>query len=103
MNKTNGIIFLACFAVFVTIIGIVNRKENDNRYLNMEFNGIVEFVTYDIKEMPTVTIKDHDYFIGAFYNFNKNIEVGDSLIKKRGQYYFKLIKKSSGESKIYDQ
>jgi hypothetical protein len=69
----------------------------------MSFNGKVDNVTYDIKDMPTVNINGVSYFIGAFYNFNHNIKVGDSLVKIKGDYKFKLIKKSSGEIFYYSQ
>jgi len=59
------------------------------------FSGTVERVDYDIKEFPTITIGDSSYYIGAGYNTNHQIEVGDSVIKKRGSDIYKLIKRGS--------
>src|SRR6476659_5427609 len=103
MNKMTVIISFVGFVVFAGIMTIIGRKRSDDKYLKMEFNGKIEYVVYDIKEMPTVTIKGNDYFIGGLYNFNHNLEIGDSLIKKKGDYDFKLIKKSSGKIKWYNQ
>jgi hypothetical protein len=103
MTLKNRIIFLVSFVILISVIAIVNGKSSDSKYFNMDFAGKVEGVGYDIKGYPTVTIKGDDYYIGAFYNFNNKIETGDSMIKVKGQYVFKLIKKNSVDTLYFSQ
>jgi hypothetical protein len=99
----NGIIFLVGSIVLVSVIAIINNKSADTNYFNMEFAGKVESVGYNGQGYPTVTIKGDDYFIGAFYNFKNEIKPGDSLIKVKGQYIFKLIKENSTDTLYFTQ
>jgi hypothetical protein len=103
MTQKNRIIFLVGLVILISVIAIVNGKSSDTKYFNMEFTGKVESVGYDIKGYPTLTIKGDNYFIGAFYNFDNKIETGDSMIKVKGQYIFKLIKKNSVDTLYFTQ
>ena len=53
--------------------------------------------------MPAINLDGVLYFIGAYCNFNRNIEIGASLIKIPGDYKIKLIKRSSGDIFYYSQ
>ena len=58
------------------------------------FNGVVQQVSYDEKGIPTVTIKGVEYQLG-YNDWGRNkdtIEVGDSMIKRKGDTHIKLIK-----------
>ena len=83
--------------VGVTLIAAHFGKRQRSPYLDMEFSGTVLDVNYDIKNMPTVNIDGARFFIGAYYNFDGQIEKGDSLIKKKNQYVFELVKKKTGK------
>jgi len=72
-----------------TIIG--NRKRSLEN-INRDFAGQVKRVEYDIKQFPTITIGDSNYYIGAGYNTDHQIEEGDSVVKRRGSEVYKLIK-----------
>ena len=95
INKKQLIAFLICsvliFSLVISYWIIDDRKKNlENR--NRNFSGIVERVEYDIKHFPTIIIGDSTYYIGSGYNTGDQIEVGDSLIKKRGSEVYRLIK-----------
>jgi hypothetical protein len=55
--------------------------------LNTEFAGSITSIEYDLKQAPTIKIGDSSYYIGSGYNTDHQIEVGDSMIKKRDRKY----------------
>jgi hypothetical protein len=63
--------------------------------LNYSFNGIVEYVSYDVQHKPTITIKGIKYNLDLnnWGHYQDTIEVGDSMIKKKGETFIKLIKR----------
>ncbi|MGF7073842.1 hypothetical protein [Mucilaginibacter sp. 3215] len=72
----------------------------DTTILNLNFSGKVTEIRYDIKQFPWVTINGHDYYIGAGYDTDHKIEVGDSLVKEKGSFKYRLIKRNG--SKVID-
>jgi len=69
-----------------------------NSYINYEFNGIVESVSYDDKNIPSATVDGQTYYLGATnWNFNRLIEAGDSLHKQKGNIVIELIKQKTGK------
>jgi hypothetical protein len=64
--------------------------------INYSFNGVVEHVSYDIQHTPTVSIKGLKYNLDYSHwgHYQDSIEVGDSMIKKSGETYIKLIKRN---------
>ena len=62
--------------------------------LNYSFNGVVEKVRYDVQGTPTVTIRGIEYNLvyNKWGNNSDTIEPGDSMRKRRGDIYIKLIK-----------
>jgi len=79
------------------IYWFLNDQKLDKENLNIEFAGSVERIEYDIKQYPTITINNKSYYIGAGYHTEHQIEVGDSVIKKRGSDIYKLIKQRSNK------
>ena len=73
----------------------IDFQRQDRKYLDVEFAGEVERVEYDIKQFPTIQINNVGYYIGAGYYTDHQIEVGDSVIKVRGSYVYKLIKRKT--------
>ena len=86
-------------AIFISIVLIVFFLwlYSYERALNYEFDGIIQKVEYsEPKHIPTITIKGIQYDLG--YNYwddgqQRDIEKGDSAIKKKGTTDFTLIKK----------
>jgi len=66
---------------------------NDEK--NMSFNGVIEKVYYQKpKEIPTITIKGIEYsWGGPTYPDNDTIRAGDSAVKVKGSFDFKLIRR----------
>ena len=81
--------------ISVLIYWFISDPEIDRKNLNKGFAGKVTYISYDIKQFPTVTIGDSSYYIGSGYNTDHQIEEGDSLEKKRGSSSYKLIKYKS--------
>ncbi|WP_295794725.1 hypothetical protein [Mucilaginibacter sp.] len=62
---------------------------------NMSFNGVIQKVCYEKpKEIPYVTIKRIEYcWGGSSYPNNDTIKAGDSAVKVKGSFEFKLIRR----------
>jgi len=87
-------IILAIYFICSTIVNVHNTRK-ENRALS--FDGVVESVTYDIKDYPTVIVNSKKYYLGANYNFNREIEQGDSMTKQRGSSIYRLVKNKTGQ------
>lgn len=104
MNKERiAIISIIVIVVGVTLIAAHFGKRQRSRYLDMEFSGTVLDIDYDIKNYPTVNVDGVSFYIGSYYFFDNQIEKGDSLIKKRNQYVFELVKKKSGKRLCFSE
>ncbi|XHR97246.1 hypothetical protein ACFJIV_11680 [Mucilaginibacter sp. UC70_90] len=89
------IIFIGTLIIGITVAyWVMEDRRIDKKILNTEFSGPVQSVSYDAKQFPTITIRNFEYYIGAGYETNHQIEVGDSIIKKRGSFTYKLIKRT---------
>jgi len=91
--KKHPYLILIVLVVFFGGSGLIS----DAWARHMQFNGIVEGVTYDFRKAPTVRIGGKDYYLN-FGSLTKNIEVGDKLIKKRGEIRILLIKFNSKDT-----
>lgn len=83
-------IFIGSFFVYMIYISV---KAND-KYLDIEFNGKVQNVRYDVKGFPYVTIKDKEFYLGVNTNFEYLIEKGDSVTKRKANSEIILIKQN---------
>lgn len=69
---------------------------------DFKFNGIVQAVKYaDNKSTPTVTVNNTEYVLSANIDFNRQIEKGDSIVKKKGLMTFFLFKKGTNKKVIF--
>ncbi|MGY3214527.1 hypothetical protein [Mucilaginibacter sp. HD30] len=99
VNKKYAILVFIVFVIVCILMlvdTIIRVREGARKYLNMDFAGTVDRVEYDIKQFPTITLKGKIYYIGSGYNTDHQIEIGDSLIKKKGSMVYKLIKHNTG-------
>ena len=89
-----GIIFVIIFGTVVLVATFLNLRWN-HIYLNYQFNGRVDSVTYGDKGTPGVIIKGNEYYLDAG-DWNENsshlINKGDSLIKSKNSLVVTLIK-----------
>lgn len=86
--------FLVLFflVAFVTFIIGYNSELNDN------IHGVVEKVYYSDKQNSGVFGNEKKHSISfAPVTFYRKIQVGDSIIKNRGEHSYELIKKKTGE------
>jgi hypothetical protein len=67
-------------------------KERDSH-----FNGIIQGISYTIKETPHITVNGNSYYLSTNWKFNEKMSVGDSIIKEEGSNKYKLIKIHSGK------
>lgn len=89
--------------IFVAYVFISNNTY-EKKVIKLAFDGIVENVSYDGKSIPSVTIKSVKYYLGSnYWNFERQIAVGDSMQKDSGRYLVKLIKQNSGKIMIFDK
>ena len=66
-----------------------------SKCLAFQFDGKVDSVWYDDKGKPTIKIRGNKYdLLVNFWNFNRQIESGDSLIKVKNSMIVTLVKKS---------
>lgn len=91
------------YAIAVVMIGfLILNKVNDRIISNMHFQGVVEKVEYsENKGTPTVTVNNVAIFLSTNIDFKRQIEVGDTISKKKGEDVFKITKKSSGKLYIF--
>jgi hypothetical protein len=62
--------------------------------LSYQFNGRVDSVSYDAKDEPTVKIHNKKYHLPAnYWNFDRQIQVGDSMVKERVSKTIRVFKK----------
>jgi hypothetical protein len=105
----NKKLFLAALFACIILCGLTmaywlwEAGEDAKESLDVEFAGPVERVDYDIKQFPTIMIANKSYYIGSGYNTDHQIEVGDSVIKKKGAYVYKLIKHGSNKTIEFDR
>lgn len=96
MNKKFVVI---CFLLFLLVIIILFFK-GQAKQRNYKFNGIIESITFDVKQIPTIVISNEKYYLSPLRSFKENVQVGDSAIKKSGTMEFIIIKKTNG--KVYN-
>ena len=91
IRSIGWIIIFICVAIILhTIHNTIKRNYN--------FNGIVENITYDPNRNPVITIKGVEYELSySGWNdgwdiVNNKVEVGDKMIKKKGEMELLLIK-----------
>ena len=87
-----GVIVCCFLVIFFIITTIQKNKSGDYATLNSNFSGRVTSIYYDIKQFPTVVVGDSAYYIGAGYDTDHQISVGDSIFKKNGSNTYKVIK-----------
>lgn len=100
MNKLPILFFVIVCAVSMVYFVVRIHKENQEN-INWHFNGIVENVRYDQKDIPYVQVNGKEYYLAARYKFDRKIAKGDSISKSKGSTVYKLTK-PSGEVIIFE-
>jgi hypothetical protein len=91
IKKKHLVLILFVFGSFYGyfIYALINGKK---KHKASAFSGVIQLVTYDTKGIPTIVINGVKIYVGASYNWNNQIEVGDYIEKKKGQMLYKIIK-----------
>ncbi|WPV01707.1 hypothetical protein SNE26_07980 [Mucilaginibacter sp. cycad4] len=72
--------YVASFIISSAAFYLVGEnKQVDKEIINIEFSGYVQRVDYDIKQFPTIEVRDSSYYIGAGYNTDHQMDVGTQL------------------------
>jgi hypothetical protein len=128
LNKKSKILFFIIVLFFgILIIGSIFYKNSlqkpyepyhRNEILSWKFKGVVKNIQSPGHNIVTVTINDMQYELYDYntrsdlasdrheadstseYDYNSRIQKGDSLIKDKGQFEIKLIKRGSGKQFI---
>lgn len=86
------IIAISCYLLLTLWEKISDKKEK-----NYEFAGVLQKIDYDEKGVPEVVIDGKKYYsLSTTRNFNKQMAIGDSLIKRKGEITYKLVKNETG-------
>jgi len=94
-----GKIVISIIVVFL-FVGtlIILHKRAYQKNLDYCFKGEVEAIRYDVKNTPYVTINVRTFFLSYNnWDFNTQIQIGDSLEKEKGTMTIRLVKKYTGK------
>ncbi|MDB5023245.1 MAG: hypothetical protein JWP78_1000 [Mucilaginibacter sp.] len=97
MNSTNK--FLLILFGIVLILGAIalpyTYYKAKAKCLSYEFDGTVDSISYSVKGEPTIKIHGNKYNLPVnFWDFKRQIEVGDSLIKAKDSMVVRIFKKN---------
>ena len=86
-------IVLGVLAISFAIFTFYSRFSAQREALYYQFNGRVDTVNYDKKGQPTITIRGKKYDLSVtHWDFDRQIAVGDSMIKKADSLVIKIFK-----------
>jgi hypothetical protein len=59
------------------------------------FNGRVDSVSYSVKDEPTIKVNGKEFDLPVnFWDFNHQIEIGDSIVKVKNSMVVEIVKKN---------
>ena len=99
-NKSNYFKFLIIIILIVIIISYYIKPKLVKAW---DFKGPVKDVYYDIKGYPTITINGDSYYLFyTMWHIDVQINIGDTIIKKKGDLRIKLIRQNSHDTIYYN-
>jgi predicted membrane metal-binding protein len=85
--------FLGVLAISFALFTFYTRFTAQRKALYYQFNGKVDTVDYSKKGQPTITIHGIKYDLSVTrWNFDRQIEAGDSMVKKMDSMMIKIFK-----------
>jgi len=93
-------VFISLCLLFIAFL-IFSIYRGFSKNLNYNFTGVVHSVTYDEKGTPIIIINNQEYILNAGYDFNHQIEDGDTLKKVKGSDTYTLIKHATGKVIVF--
>lgn len=97
MVRKIGLIVVVLFFI-VTFFNFLGGKFQRKA---LHFSGVIEKIRYDKKMIPIVTVNGKSYYLSALGSFHKEVNVGDSVVKHRGDLKLKIVKRD-GEILKYE-
>lgn len=95
MNNYKARFPIYLFFIMVIITSGMLIKYNYDTY-NMQLNGTIDAVRTDIKQAMYITVANQEQNLSHFWpKLQRNVEVGDSVIKASKNTVIVLIKKKS--------
>ncbi|MBS1532122.1 MAG: hypothetical protein JSU01_17605 [Bacteroidetes bacterium] len=86
-------IVLGALAISFAVFTFYTRFTAHRKALSYQFNGKVDTIVYDNSGKPTVTIGGAKYDLSVtHWDFDRQIAVGDSMIKKADSLVIKIFK-----------
>lgn len=94
---------IAAFLFLLFFVGVFFLyKTSRTQNLSYEFKGEVQNIQYDIKGFAYLTINNKIYDLSyPGWVFDRQIQKGDTLEKRKNSFTIKLTKKISGEVIIF--
>jgi len=87
------IILFVAVGIIGLIVAIRLGHKGYSKDIDYQFYGVVDSVSYDIKGYASIVVNGSHFYLGASsWDFDNNIQKGDSIIKKRNSMIIKLIK-----------
>jgi len=84
---------LGVLAISFAIFSFYTRFTAHRKTLSYQFNGKVDTIIYNSSGKPTVTIHGTKYDLSVtHWDFDRQIAVGDSMIKKADSLMIKIFK-----------
>jgi|GEM_PF-2615819 len=100
--KTSRIIIALVLIIAIYVSSKLRLYQSDNEIKNYEIMGVINKVTRGEKGIPTIIVNGKSYYIFAGWTLNTNLKIGDSIIKKKGDYKFIIYDKENAQYKTYD-
>jgi hypothetical protein len=75
----------------------IGDKKAKEENLARSFIGVIEYIEYDEKGIPTVIVNGQKYYLSTSYNFEHKLEKNDSLIKYKNSTIYKLVKNGTNQ------
>lgn len=88
----------------LVFVSIKIEKKNKETEFSVDYSGVITSIKYDPKTIPFITIDNGlEHYLGNYpIRERDNLEVGDSIIKKRNDEILKHYKKYENGYYLYE-
>ncbi len=91
---------ISIFVVVILAMVLLNMRA-EKEISDYEFNGKIDYVIYEKGNCPVITVSKKDFHLGSHWSLGRSLNIGDSIIKKKGEMIIRVIKHSNGEEQIF--
>lgn len=97
LSGKGGLVLLGIFVGTVMFFWI----KNSNEVKNFEFNGHIEQVSYDAKNIPEIKVNSKKYVLTGGWGFKRALKAGDEVIKKKGELIIKVVHRNKRDTLFF--